>query len=263
MRFSRRSLAWLLALALPVAAGCDIVGSGFHEQESDQWTRSYPLQAGGRVEVINVNGKIAVTGTDTNMVEVVALRIGKGSNPESAKEALGQIEIREESSPERVRLETRLPSSSGFFGRGGEVRYTIKLPVGAQVKLETVNGGIELENLQGRAELDTTNGGIVARGLVGPLDAETTNGGIEVDLEQVANDGVQLECTNGGIRVRMPRTARADLRASVTNGGIDVSGLDLEVTGEQTRRRLEGRLNGGGPQILIEGTNGGIRVTGK
>jgi hypothetical protein len=263
MRFSRRSLAWLLALALPVAAGCDIVGAGFHEQESDQWTRSYPLQAGGRVEVINVNGKIAVTGTDTNMVEVIALRIGKGSNPESAKEALSQIEIREESSPDRVRLETKLPSSSGFFGRGGEVRYTIKLPVGAQVKLETVNGGIELENLQGRAELETTNGGIVARGLVGPVDAETTNGGIEVDLEQIANDGVQLECTNGGIRVRMPRTARADIRASVTNGGIDVSGLDLEVTGEQTRRRLEGRLNGGGPRILIEGTNGGIRVAGK
>jgi hypothetical protein len=264
MRFSRRSLAWVLALALPLAAGCDIVGAGFHEQESDQWTRSYPLQAGGRVEVVNVNGKIAVTGTDTNTVEVVALRIGKGSNPESAKQALSRIEIREQASADLVRLETKLPSSSGFFGHGGgEVRYTIKLPFGAQVRLETVNGGIELEHLQGRAVLETTNGGIVARGLVGPVEASTTNGGIEVDLEEVAQDGVELECTNGGIRLRVPRNAHANVTARVTNGGIDVSGLEMEVIGEQTRRRLEGRLNGGGPRIQIEGTNGGIKLSGK
>jgi hypothetical protein len=263
MRFSRRSLAWVLALALPLAAGCDIVGAGFQEQESDQWTRNYPLQVGGRVEVVNVNGKIAVTGTDTNMVEVVALRIGKGSNPDAAKEALSRIEIREEVTADRVRLETKLPSSSGFFGRGGEVRYTIKVPAAAHVRLETVNGGIELENLQGRAELETTNGGIVARGLVGPVAASTTNGGIEVDLEQVAKDGVELECTNGGIRLRVPREAQANVMARVTNGGVDISNLEFEVTGEQTRRRVEGRLNGGGPRIQLEGTNGGIRVSGK
>jgi hypothetical protein len=45
----------------------------------------------------------------------------------------------------------------------------------------------------------------------------------------------------------------------VTNGGIDSSGLSIETT-ESTRRRLEGRLNGGGAPIRIEGTNGGIRI---
>jgi hypothetical protein len=261
MGFSRRVLA--LLLLLPLAAGCDLVGAGFQEHESDEWTRSYPLQAGGRVEVLNVNGRIDVTGTDNNLVEVVAVRTGRGSSSEIAKEMLNRIEIREEVTPDRVRLETRLPSSSGLFGgAGGEVRYTIKLPAGAHVKLETVNGGIELADVNGRADLETTNGGIVARGLEGPVNASTTNGGIEVDLDQVAPEGVELDCTNGGIRLRLPKAARANVVARITNGGIDVDDLPIE-TSEQTRRRLDGRLNGGGPRIQIEGTNGGIRLTGK
>ena len=264
MAFWRRALALLLLLGLPLVAGCDIVGSGFQERESDEWTRSYPLQAGGRVEVLNVNGRIDVTGTDSNMVEVVALRTGRGPSAEAAKEMLTRIEIREEVGADHVRLETRLPSSSGFFGHsGGEVRYTIKLPAGAHVKLETVNGGIELENMKGRADLETTNGGIVARGVEGPINASTTNGGIDVDLDQVAADGVELECTNGGIRLRLPKDARANVVARITNGGINVADLEMEMSGEQSRRRLDGRLNGGGPRVQIEGTNGGIRLSGK
>ena len=42
-------------------------------------------------------------------------------------------------------------------------------------------------------------------------------------------------------------------------GGINVSGLKLETT-ESTRRRVEGKLNGGGTLIDLRTTNGGIRV---
>jgi hypothetical protein len=264
MTLTRRALALLVILALPFVAGCDLVGAGFHQQESDQWTRSYPLPAGGQVEVINVNGRIDVTGTDGSTVEVVAERIGKASSAEAAREMLKRIEIREDVTPDRIKIETRLPSSNGFFGHsGGEVRYTIRLPATAHVRLETVNGGIELENVKGRAELETTNGGIVARGVEGGVEADTTNGGIEVDLARVADEGVSLECTNGGIHVRLPKDARANVSARITNGGIDVSDLDLETNGEQTKRRLDARLNGGGPRIQLEGTNGGIRLSGR
>jgi DUF4097 and DUF4098 domain-containing protein YvlB len=80
-----------------------------------------------------------------------------------------------------------------------------------------------------------------------------------VDVSELGSDGAKLECTNGGIKLRLPTTARATISASVTNGGIDTTGLQLETT-ESSRRRLEARLNGGGPQVRIEGTNGGIRI---
>ncbi len=264
MKYPRRILGLALALALPFAAACDIVG-GFDasERASEPWSKSYALAPGGRVEITNVNGRIELTGSETDKVEIDAEKIGKGSTPEAAREMLKRIEIREDVSADRVRVETRLERSSGFNMGHGEVRYTVRVPVGASVKLETVNGGIEVENVRGRAELQTTNGGIVARRIAGALEASTTNGGVQADVESLAPDGVQMECTNGGLRLTLPKDAKADIAARIVNGGISLDGLNVETIGEQSRRRLEGRVNGGGPRVRMEGTNGGIRISGR
>jgi DUF4097 and DUF4098 domain-containing protein YvlB len=142
------------------------------------------------------------------------------------------------------------------------VRYTVKVPAAAEVDFTTVNGGIEVTGLTGRIKTETTNGGIVGRDIGGPIEANTTNGGVEVDVTRIAEHGVRLGCTNGGIKLRLPSDARATISASVTNGGISADGLSLETT-ESSRRRLEGRLNGGGPPIRLEGTNGGINIASR
>lgn len=262
MRFmpSHATLLPALLLATVGAAGCDIAMADFKQQEVAQWRKTYELQPGGRVEISNINGKIDVAPAAGNVLEVVAEKVGKGASAESAREALGRVEIREDASASRVRIETKIARAGGWFHGGGlEVRYTVRVPSGADVKFTTVNGGIDLEGLNGRIEAETTNGGIHAREVTGSIKASTTNGGVNVELAQVAADGSRLECTNGGIRLRLPADAKATISAHVTNGGIDASGLSLDTT-ESSRRRLEGRLNGGGPRIEIAGTNGGIRI---
>jgi DUF4097 and DUF4098 domain-containing protein YvlB len=97
----------------------------------------------------------------------------------------------------------------------------------------------------------------------GTVEASTTNGGVEVDLAKVSEGGVKLECTNGGIRLRLPSDAKASISARITNGGIDTEGLSLQTRGESSRRRLDGDLNGGGPRLTLEGTNGGIRISAR
>ena len=84
-----------------------------------------------------------------------------------------------------------------------------------------------------------------------------------MELAQLSESGVKLGCTNGGIELRLPASSKATISARITNGGIDTSGLELETTGEKSRRRLDGRLNGGGARIDLEGTNGGIRIAGR
>ena len=161
-----------------------------------------------------------------------------------------------------IRVQTKVPRSDGMLGGSSEVSYTVRVPASAQVKFVTVNGGIEISRLNGKIEAETTNGGIVARDVGGPIEATTTNGGVEVDLTAVAKGGVRLGCTNGGIKLRLPAAAAATISASVANGGIDADGLQLEKT-ESSRRHLEARLNGGGPSIRIEGTNGGIKISSR
>jgi hypothetical protein len=48
----------------------------------------------------------------------------------------------------------------------------------------------------------------------------------------------------------------------VTNGAISTSDLNLSAT-EQSRRRVEGAIGGGGPAIRLETTNGLITVRGR
>jgi DUF4097 and DUF4098 domain-containing protein YvlB len=106
--------------------------------------------------------------------------------------------------------------------------------------------------------VSTTNGGVEGHGLSGPVTASTTNGGMQMEMAAVTGE-VDLETTNGGIRLWLPPDAKANLEASCTNGRISVS--DLAVQGEQTRRRVSGTINGGGPRVAAETLNGGITIS--
>ena len=250
------------------ASGCDVnIGGGDFSlgvasgRATDEWTRKYTIPSTGRFEVINVNGQIQVeqaTGAD---VEVRAERVVKASSDEAAKELLAKVEMAETRTADGVKLETRAPK---HFGRGGvEVKYFVKVPAGLKVSAQTTNGGIRLLNISNEIVASTTNGGVSGDGLTGAVEATTTNGGIDLSLGAVAQGGVKAETVNGGVVVSLPRDAKADVRASVVNGGLSVEDLPVESIGAQNRRRLEGKLNGGGPSIVIGAVNGGVRLAGK
>lgn len=258
---TRRRLApaVILPALLLASTGCDIVTADLKQSATEEWRKTYELQPGGRVEIINVNGAINVEASTGNTVEVVAKKTARGSSPEVAKQALERVQIAEDVGPASVRVETKVERGGGWFSSGANVEYTVRVPSGAQMKFSTVNGGVELRNISGEISAETTNGGITAREVAGSIDASTTNGGISVDLTQLGERGAKLECTNGGIKLRLPSDAKASISASVANGGIDTTGLQLDTT-SSSRRRLEARLNGGGPPISIEGVNGGIEI---
>jgi hypothetical protein len=260
----RARWALLVLPLLIVSAGCDLAIADLKAKETAQWSKTYQLQPGATVELNNVNGRIDVEPGTGNALEVVAEKIAKGVSSEAAKEALGRIEIQETVSATGVRIDTKLQRvTHGFFNGGSlEVRYRVRVPASTTVKFSTVNGGIELRALTGRIEAETVNGGVKAREISGTIRASTTNGGVEVDLSEVPPDGAKLECVNGGIELSLPSGSRANVSASVVNGGISTNGLSIEAS-ESTRRRLDGRLNGGGPRLELSGTNGGIVITGR
>jgi DUF4097 and DUF4098 domain-containing protein YvlB len=252
-------------LAAVASAGCDIVTADLRSEETAQWHKTYQLDAGGRVEITNVNGKIDVEPSAGNIVDVSAVKKARGASPEAAKAALDRASITPERSTSRVRVETRMSNLGGIVFNSGnvQVEYHVKVPAGAEVKFTTTNGGIEITGLQGRITAETTNGGVTTREVSGQLDASTTNGGLDIDLARVADGGVKLEFTNGGLKMRVPRDAKATISASITNGGINAGDLPIDATGDNNRRKLEGRMNGGGARIQIEGTNGGIRLSAR
>jgi hypothetical protein len=257
LRNSRRvRLAALLPL-IAALAGCEMSVGNLAGRATDEWTHTYPLAAGGEIEIINSNGRIDVEGVDGSTLEVRAERIARAATDAGARELLPRIVIKEDVKPDHVRLETE--RISGFMiGAGVEVRYHVRAPKNASVHVTNTNGQVAASALTGTLFAHTTNGAVNAKSVAGPVDAQSTNGNVTVDLASLTGK-VSVKTTNGGVALTVPKDAKADLSASCTNGGIDVSGLELNTT-ESSRRHIEGTLNGGGTTIDVRTTNGGIRV---
>ena len=254
---SRRvPLALLIAAA---CAACDVSVGQLTARATDEWTHHYSLSPGGEIRIVNTNGRVEVEGTSASGVEVRAERIARAATETGARELLPRIVIREDVQPGRVTLETE--RMAGFMiGAAVEVRYHVRAPKQVVVNVANTNGAVTLTDLGGKAIVRTTNGAISAKNITGALEARSTNGGVNAEFASLGADAISMQTTNGALTIIVPDDAKANLSASWTNGGINIApGLKLEVS-EQSRRKFEGRLNGGGTAIQLRTTNGGIRI---
>ena len=234
---------------------------------TDTWSRTYTVEAGGRFELINVNGRITAEQTDGKEVVVEARRTAKARSDEAAKERLAQLEIREEVGGSIVRVESRPPRISGFGGH--EIEWTVKIPKGLIADLRTVNGGVRLNGLTGEIYAKSTNGGVRGTKLIiDKIEASVVNGGVEIELSAPldASDSVELSSVYGGVTLALPAESKATITARAVNGGVRVSddlkaNQDEESHEFERRRRFNGTLNGGGAKVNATTTNGGVRIS--
>ncbi|HJU44772.1 MAG TPA: hypothetical protein VJ691_18235 [Vicinamibacterales bacterium] len=263
---------WVLTAGLGVAA-CDIKAENGNfdidfasGRATDTWSRTYTVQAGGRFELINVNGRITAEPTDGKEVVVEGRRTAKARSDEAARERLSQLEIREEVGGSTVRVESRPPRTSGFGGH--EIEWTVKIPKGVIVDLRTTNGGVRLNGLSGEIYARSTNGGVKGSKLiVDKIEASVTNGGVDIELGAPLDgtDSVELSSVNGGVTLALPSESKATITARAVNGGVRVSD-DLNAAREEEsheferRRRFNGTMNGGGARVNATTTNGGVRI---
>ncbi len=110
----------------------------------------------------------------------------------------------------------------------------------ARIKGGTTNGKILLQDVLGGIQMETTNGQIVARNLDGwgeGIRLETTNGGIDIELGKASGE-IVAETSHGGLEIKVPNaeviemnkhSARVKvpgktqkIELETTNGGIKV-----------------------------------------
>ena len=251
----------MLLLVVLAAAGCRIPGNanGMSGRAADEWTRAYTLAEGGEVSVSSPNGSVDVEAVDGNTVDVRADRITHATNDQAAAEILPRISIKEEIGPDKIELRTE-PLGGIVIGVTVEVHYHLRAPRSATIRARAVNGGLTVKGFNGRVVLTGVNGGVTAEGLGGSVEVRSTNAPAKIVIASFNADLVDIRVTNGSLRLTLPEAANANLNASATNGTIDVGSLKLERLGDQTGRRVRGRLNAGGAPIELASVNGNITV---
>ena len=202
----------------------------------------------------NANGGIRVTGWDRDEILLLAkVRIFRGSK-ESARELASQIEIITDGRA----IYAKGPKQ--WRRRGWSVSYELKVPRRSNLSLDTVNGGISIDDVNGDIDFEATNGGIYLSGVSGDVRGRTTNGGLQIELDGDRWDGkgLDVKTTNGGVTLSLPRNYSAELVTGTVNGRIHV---DFPITVQGTiGKRLRTRLGAGGPTIRAITTNGGVRI---
>src|ERR1700730_17104563 len=189
LRDSRRVGAARAACVLRIVvmlAGCEMSVGSLAGRATDEWTRTYPLATGGELEIVNTNGKIEVEGTDGSTVEIRAERIARAATDSGASELLPRIVIRETVKPDHVSIMTERMSGL-MIGANFEVRYHVRAPRNAVIRLTNTNGLVSATATSGKLIARTTTGGVTAKDVTGAVDAQTTNGGVTVDLASLSD----------------------------------------------------------------------------
>jgi hypothetical protein len=256
----------LLVVTSGAAAACQTPGGAAQTARvTEEWTHQFPLNADGELIITNSSGTIDVEGTSDNLpgvVDVRAEKVAKATTEQGARDLLTHVNIRYLSLPAKVTLETD-EIKGVLIGVSFSINYHVKAPAGATIRTRTVNGQTTITATTGRVVANVVNGGVAGTAIAGGIEARATNGGVNVDVVQVGHDPIDLRAINGHVRITLPTTANANLAATSNNGSIEITGLTLEKFGDQSLRRVRGRINAGGTPIELNSTNGDIHITGK
>ena len=245
--------------ALCAALVAQAQASDYSGKLTEEFHHTYPLSAGGRVELDNINGDVHITGWDRNEVKVDAVKYA------DTKEELDDAKIEVDAGSDFVSIHTDYHSHNHYFGRGhgdsASVQYTLMVPRGANLdEIKLVNGPLDIQGVGGEVRASCVNGRLSAQGLKGRTEISSVNGRVEARFDQLPNSTIEISSVNGALEVVLPSDAKADIEASTVSGGIE-NDFGLHVNHHQfVGHSLRGDLGGGGTRIELSNVNGRIEI---
>jgi len=288
---NRQVLFFIPVLALAgVSFGCDDmdVDFGGGSRVEAPFHYSYDFKPGGRLDLETFNGSVEVRSWDQNKVDISGV---KYANSPALRDS---IRIETNATPGNVTVRVVRPSEHrGNMGakfvvrvprditldritssNGGLRVEQVNGPVSAhtsngainltqiqgKVDAETSNGAIEISELTGNAVLNTNNGHIHADHMVGPVEATSSNGDITIAFDKPPASDIHATTSNSSIEISMPASSPARIRANTSNGSITTD-FDVAKQGDASKNHLEGAVNGGGPLLDLDTSNGSIKIT--
>jgi hypothetical protein len=225
----------------------------------DDWVRAYKLADGGEVNIVNPRGRVDIQAEDGETVEVRVERIVSAVTEAAAREVLPRLQMTEEATPEKV-LVSGERLGGIVIGVSVEMHFHVRAPKRAVIRARTTGGQLNVKGFSGHVILNGSNGSVNAEGLGGGIETRWTNGPVKIGLAALGTDLVDARVTNGPLTLSVPVGINANLNATVTNGKIDVKAANFVPLGDQTARRVRGRLNAGGTPIDLTTVNGSISV---
>ncbi len=127
------------------------------------------------------------------------------------------------------------------------------------VTLRSAGGHLILKNCTGEATLDTKGGNIEAKDIKGDVIASTQGGNIMLIYNTTITSDATLETSAGNIQIWMPKTSGADIELQASSA-VELKGFT--VNGSQSKTKVKGTINQGGPDIIGFSKFGKVTLSG-
>ena len=254
--FVRRLLPSVIVASVPLGAASCATAFHFEPNAEETETFSEEFRAGDLLDLRNVNGRVSVTAWDREAVEVVARKTGPSDS------ALRDIAVEVRRTSDGLRVRTRYPKRGSMWGRKhGSVHYDVRLPEQADLRIETVNGPVEVSGISGEVEAQTVNGSLRLTGQRGSVNAKTVNGRIECELDRFGEgEEHSFRTVNGRVELTLGPEANGQVDARAVNGRVVMELADSENLDTPTRRRKKVQVGEGGGECRVRTVNGAIHV---
>lgn len=262
----RRTLLASLTAGAGALAGCVTLSFGSRTERSID--RDVPVRDATHFSLQVTNGDVSIEDDGGNAVRLEGTKWTRGDESVldrlrlQVERAEGLLAIAsnegEFSQPVGIDVDATIPDGL-LVGQVASTNGDVRLSgvAGDDLAVDTVNGDVFLESVDAAPDVDTNNGDVRGQALADLRSIWTVNGEIDVELEGLSDDAV-MHTTNGDVTARLGGID-ARIVARTKNGEVSVDGLDVSID-TSTRKRLEGTIGAGGPELRIRTTNGDVTL---
>ncbi|MEA2235891.1 MAG: hypothetical protein QOC81_615 [Thermoanaerobaculia bacterium] len=147
-------------------------------------------------------------------------------------------------------------SAATLSTSGGDIKVGEAM---GSLSAKTSGGSIEVRHAAADLKTHTSGGSIEIGDAGGAIDASTSGGSITARLSQQPRGDSRLSTSGGGITIHVAPHVALDIDAH-TSGGDVASDVPVTILGKQNDSSLNGKLNGGGPRLVLRSSGGDIRL---
>jgi DUF4097 and DUF4098 domain-containing protein YvlB len=219
-----------------------------------------------RLEVASTSGDIALLGLSgvatisatSGDIKIIGhtgdLNVETTSGDISFKDVKGDIDARSTSSDmlfDNVTGDVTVQSTSGDT----EAHWLI-----GRMRVTKTSGEVRVDALSGDVDINTTSGNIEIEQKEGSVFVSTSSGDVRVRSEMTNGKRFEVETISGNITMAVPTEMNGRVKLETISGSIDTD-LAVEVR-SFNKHRLEGRVGGEGPEVILSTTSGDINLDG-
>jgi hypothetical protein len=236
------------------------------ETQRDAFTWSQRLAPGRWIRVRNLSGRITVTSTTSDRVEVTGTKSWRRGDPESVRFEVQRYGSNGENVvicalwEDRTSCDERGYEAHNVRNNDVSVDFRIALPRGINIGVSTINGEVDVDGATREVEASTVNGDVGAVSSGGPVKASTVNGSVTARMGRFDSDeDLNFSTVNGSVLAEFDGDLDADVEMTTVNGGFH-SDYPVTVRGRLDPHHLRARLGRGGRRVRLTTVNGNVEL---